>query len=186
MNACRAAIPSHRGMQLTIMDGTQLVTLSAFAPRRRSDQHLVTAAVHRCRDPPRQRGRRRIPGSCGTAPRPLTTRATSHPRPSRRLTWLPGRSLDGSTSQLSTLVLTQPAPHTVVDTGQYGPLQAQTLHRATGTNPLGLAEPKLCRATLADREEQLRILPLARCILIPAHRTSFPASFELRLVMRRR
>ena len=100
----------------------------------------------------------------------------------------PSRWPELSTDRITTVLeaCREWADHTVVDTGQYGPLQAQTLHRATGTNPLGLAEPKLCRATLADREEQLRILPLARCILIPAHRTSFPASFELRLVMRRR
>jgi hypothetical protein len=71
----------------------------------------------------------------------------------------------------TTFLLTLPAPHALVDTSQYSPFQADALHGAPATHSFCLFELPERRAAGADREEQLRILTAAGCVLMPAHRS---------------
>jgi hypothetical protein len=78
---------------------------------------------------------------------------------------LPSRSpLEGAA-----FVLTQPAPDTIVDVGQQGPLQADALHGATATDRLGLLKLLDRRSAGSDRKEELGVLAPARRVLMPAH-----------------
>src|SRR4051794_20292469 len=67
------------------------------------------------------------------------------------------------------LVLGQTAPDTGVLTGLEGPHEALVSHRATAADRLGLVDLKQGGASVADGEEELRILVTAGCFVTPVH-----------------